>query len=369
MKNFIDSYMLNNYIKKSNYTSVYDYRLIGDKLYISDTKKSIYEINKNGAVSVVIEGLSEKSLLAVAGKYLLFESAEENELTYFNTEKKKIKSLALSEIKNCSFIFHNNFTSDFTLVGGDNRLEEGKTLAVDLDLKRIKVEFQFPILRSFLLNGTSIFSILIENSKQFLFSADRKTGSLNWRLDFSKNGRIKKLLGIVNGRLWVTCYLKESVTKDYHTLLALDVKTGEIIFSRNDMDHFHSSACVLNESENTIISLSAILDQTFLMELDALNGEIKRDEQLTDLEQKGFVLGLANSFTLFNNQLYIVVADVKTIFGKSIAILNLKDLKVVWSSKITEGKVSLAQDPQVTDTHLYVLDTYNTLHIFEKESM
>ena len=182
-------------------------------------------------------------------------------------------------------------------------------------------------------------------------------------------GTIKKLLGIVNGRLWVTCYLKESVTKDYHTLIALDVKTGEIIFSRNDMDHFHSSACVLNESENTIISLSVILDQTFLMELDALNGEIKRDEQLTDLEQKGFVLGLANSFTLFNNQLYIVVADVKTIFGKSIAILNLKDLKVVWSSKITEGKVSLAQDPQVTDTHLYVLDTYNTLHIFEKESM
>jgi outer membrane protein assembly factor BamB len=361
--------MLNNYIKKSSYKSVRNYRLIADDLYISDQNKTIYKVNKDGTVFVIMEGLPETSWLAVSGKYLLFRSIRKNELTYFDTQLKKIEFFTLPEVKSCSFIYPYEFKSDFTIVASINTSEERKALAVDLDLKQIKIEFQFRILGSFLSNDSAIFSILLENDEQFLFSADRKTGSLNWRLNLSSNGEIRELLGIVNNLLWVTCYLKESVTKDYHTLIALDVKTGEIIFSRNDMDHFHSSACVLNESENTIISLSAILDQTFLMELDALNGEIKRDEQLTDLEQKGFVLGLANSFTLFNNQLYIVVADVKTIFGKSIAILNLKDLKVVWSSKITEGKVSLAQDPQVTDTHLYVLDTYNTLHIFEKESM
>ena len=182
-------------------------------------------------------------------------------------------------------------------------------------------------------------------------------------------GTIKKLLGIVNGRLWVTCYLKESFTKTYHTLLALDVKTGEIIFSRNDMPYFHSSACVLNEANNTIISILRRFDQTFFLELDALSGNIIREQQLTELEEKGFVFGGANNLTLYKDKLYMVVTAVKTIFGKTLAILDLSDLSIPWISKVTEGKATISRDPEVTDTHLYVLDTENTLHIFEKENM
>ena len=361
--------MLNNYIKKSSYKSVRNYRLIADDLYISDQNKIIYKVNKDGTVFVIMEGLPETSWLAVSGKYLLFRSIRKNELTYFDTQLKKIEFFTLPEVKSCSFIYPYEFKSDFTIVASINTSEERKALAVDLDLKQIKIEFQFRILGSFLSNDSAIFSILLENDEQFLFSADRKTGSLNWRLNLSSNGEIRKLLGIVNNLPWVTCYLKESLTKTYHTLLALDVKTGEIIFSRNDMPYFHSSACVLNESNNTIISILRRFDQTFFLELDALSGNIIREQQLTELEEKGFVFGGANNLTLYKDKLYMVVTAVKTIFGKTLAILDLSDLSIPWISKVTEGKATISRDPEVTDTHLYVLDTENTLHIFEKESM
>ena len=49
--------MPNNYIKKSNYTSVYNYRLIGDEIYISDENKMIYKLDKDGSKFVITEEL------------------------------------------------------------------------------------------------------------------------------------------------------------------------------------------------------------------------------------------------------------------------------------------------------------------------
>ena len=212
-----------------------------------------------------------------------------------------------------------------------------------------------------------IFSIT-ENNILKCIDVDSLRGE-HWEINLASFGKIRELLGIVNNLLWVTCYLKESLTKTYHTLLALDVKTGEIIFSRNDMPYFHSSACVLNESNNTIISILRRFDQTFFLELDALSGNIIREQQLTELEEKGFVFGGANNLTLYKDKLYMVVTAVKTIFGKTLAILDLSDLSIPWISKVTEGKATISRDPEVTDTHLYVLDTENTLHVFEKENM
>jgi len=194
----------------------------------------------------------------------------------------------------------------------------------------------------------------LNNNTVIGFNCDN--GNTLWRTNieeigsFQENGvnykgEIKKLIGVYNNLLILSLNTK---------IIALSISHGNLIWENDIVRYpflYNDKLYVLSD---------------YLIEIDALNGKLIKKEEVTDLT-KNKISVEPNRFTVTDEYIYFVQTD-----PPLVGVLEIKSLKLLWFHSLPRSDYAhqyfLVDAPVVYGNFLTVLDSNNTLHIFEKEN-
>ena len=155
--------------------------------------------------------------------------------------------------------------------------------------------------------------------------------------------------------------------KDKNSLLALDVNTGQILYQAPSEYDLSDWFIELIPEQNTILSIYGKISTygpaaSPFVEINATTGAVMRNQRIESLYNVNLKLG---KWKYLNNKIYFTAA-LDTINSTHIGVLDYHTLDLLWYTEVKDRKAGL-RDLQVTEDKIYVLDTGNQLHIFEKE--
>lgn len=221
-----------------------------------------------------------------------------------------------------------------------------------------------------------------------LYSFSQKFNPL-WQFSLSSLGKFKNIytneeetievrqfIGVYNNILWLflnkTGFIGLDITTGNlkHHIQKNDVLIGETAVTsytenENGRMSFFRSQYYLDEQKGKIIGLA--VDMLFEMDLNRDTPFVTQYGLQKQYQKYGInEQNIANDFVLKDNLLYFYAFN-QLKFG----ILNIKTKEVIYISEpiIPENnKVTQLKDLQVSDNKIYILDSGNTLHIFEEEA-
>lgn len=172
---------------------------------------------------------------------------------------------------------------------------------------------------------------------------------------------------VVDNKLFIYFFDRTRKSNDKKTL-CFDIGNGELLWENNILSGW------LTGSPDKIFSVRSKLVQ--VLRLDTLElTEICLEEALSVFEYRiidGGVLACDVSFSLsdsvykiYDNYLYFSQKN-----GNVIGIIDLASKKLVWHTKLeidSSDFIPMVTAIESMDNCLYVLDSGNTLHVFEKE--
>lgn len=210
-----------------------------------------------------------------------------------------------------------------------------------------------------------------------------------WQFSLSSLGKFKNLytneeetievrqfIGVYNNILWLflnkTGFIGLDITTGNlkHHISKNDVLIGETAVTsytenENGRMSFFRSQYYLDEQKGKIIGLA--VDILFEMDLNRDTPFVTQYGLQKQYQKYGInEQNIANDFVLKDNLLYFYAFN-QLKFG----ILNIKTKEIIYISEpiIPENnKVTQLKDLQVSDNKIYILDSDNTLHIFEEEN-
>ncbi|UII29069.1 hypothetical protein LVD15_11750 [Fulvivirga maritima] len=208
--------------------------------------------------------------------------------------------------------------------------------------------------------------------KNKISALDIKESQIKWELVLDQFGEVElqRILGVYQGQLLVAC--------SDHLLLSIDVNTGGIIHEWRELKGFEVGSFykdVLPDPTNFVLDKSAskligVFD-TYYFEINLDSKEISYHQLKDELFKYG-----VSDFRPFNNNpftsehlfltAHTYLEEVPNVDLSSVLILNRNTKKVDWIYTFKESGIG-TNIPQITDTHLYMLDLEGRLHIFEKE--
>ena len=206
----------------------------------------------------------------------------------------------------------------------------------------------------------------IFQSYNILTSLSLQTGNYEWENNLSKHGEIRKILGLVNEKLWVVLYETETRKKQ---LVSLHTATGKIIDIIDATLPLHDWHIALLEETQTIVSIYGKIsthqkaDSPFV-EICAITGAVLRNERIESLFQANLKLG---QWCYSNHKIYFTAAT-DTINSTHIGVLDYTTLNLEWFTEVKDRKAGI-KDLQVTENKIYALDQGGQLFIFEKEKV
>ncbi len=193
-------------------------------------------------------------------------------------------------------------------------------------------------------------------------------GLKEWEIDISNYGEIKNVIIVVNNILWVYLDYKLENTKKGR-LVAIDINTGQIVPMPVNDGNLFTSNILYNEAKQTAIFItkqSAKQNTSTLIEVCLKTGTILRKVLMQSLLDKEFEIVYS---VLHNNKIYATLAFQKPTTPRHIGVIDVDSLDLVWYDEPQlENDVFFKFNMQVSDNNIYVLDTTNTLHIYEKEN-
>lgn len=163
-----------------------------------------------------------------------------------------------------------------------------------------------------------------------------------------------------------------------HILLSIDINTGEQLYKWHELKGFEigttykdelpsASSFVLDEAAGKLIGAF----HTYYFEIDLVSKEIiytQLEEELTSHSIRN--LKSVSNNPLTSTHLYltadVTLEEFQNTDLNAVLALNRETKKVDWVHTFKESGIG-TNIPQITDTHLYMLDLEGTLHIFEKE--
>ncbi|SMC39092.1 PQQ-binding-like beta-propeller repeat protein [Cellulophaga tyrosinoxydans] len=206
--------------------------------------------------------------------------------------------------------------------------------------------------------------IQIQNERKYIKSLSLLTGKYEWETNLENFGEIRKILGVVENKLWVSLY-RAGNEKNETRLLALDIESGKVIF---ELDHQYPISdwfIELLEEDNSLLSIySGIGTQALdspLVEIDAITGKVLRSQRIESLYNQNLKIGF---WKVLENKIYFT-ANQDYLSGTHIGVLDYNTLELLWVTKVENQKGGF-KDFQVNHNNIYVLDQGNQLHIFEK---
>lgn len=274
--------------------------------------------------------------------------------TYFG-EQKIDKTILVSSLNNDVALFSSNLNLDnFTL---QFELINLKDLSLTYDFGNL------PMIKSLLREDNEIYLSFEEK----LICMNLSSNKIEWEL----NKSILKIIGVYENQLLIAC--------SNHLLLSVDINTGEILHKWQELVGFEVGSQykdVLPDPTNFVLDkqdskLIGVFD-TYYFEIDLNTKEIsyyQLKEELSKYDIRSFRSFNDNPFT--SEYLFLTahtfLKEVPNVNFSSVLSLNRKTKKIDWVHTFKESGTG-TNTPQITDTHLYMLDLEGTLHIFEKES-
>lgn len=230
--------------------------------------------------------------------------------------------------------------------------------------------------------------VLFFVDKNYIQKINFLTENSCWQFSLSSLGKFKNIytneeetievrqfIGVYNNILWLflnkTGFIGLDITTGNlkHHIQKNDVLIGETAVTsytenENGSMSFFRSQYYLDEQKGKIIGLA--VDMLFEMDLNRDTPFVTQYGLQKQYQKYGInEQNIANDFILKDNLLYFYAFN-QLKFG----ILNIKTKEVIYISEpiIPENnKVTQLKDLQVSDNKVYILDSGNTLHIFEKE--
>lgn len=205
----------------------------------------------------------------------------------------------------------------------------------------------FKILKKWKFKGIRISKItqnvIICRNKQGLIGLSSAKGNKLWQKEFDTN--------ITKIEVWnETAVLIELF--DAHTIIALSSENGQLLWEH--------SGWLLHIYDNAVYMIfNPDFDTLILKKIDSGNtqnynlSEILKENQLLDHATR-------MQYTVVDNLIYF-----SFFYKKTFAIINLETLELEWLHQI-QTNASWITEPKVDSNRLYILDSDNTLHIFER---
>ena len=330
-----------------------------NNVYTSEDNYIFVDKNENVYLNDV-KSVQYKSIYFVLNGHLLKQNTENESFLYLNeTLVKKI---------NHSYIY-NTYSED-----GCFYYENLHYDPVDDKLKKniYYHNFKDDSIKLFIKDFSGNFQLIFENNTFFiqpnntLTSLSLLTGDYEWENNLSKYGEIRKILGLVNEKLWVVLYETETRKKQ---LVSLHTATGKIIDIIDATLPLHDWHIALLEETQTIVSIYGKIsthqkaDSPFV-EICAITGAVLRNERIESLFQANLKLG---QWCYSNHKIYFTAAT-DTINSTHIGVLDYTTLNLEWFTEVKDRKAGI-KDLQVTENKIYALDQGGQLFIFEKEKV
>lgn len=187
-------------------------------------------------------------------------------------------------------------------------------------------------------------NIIICRNTQGLIGLNPSTGNTLWQKDFTHD--------IAKIEVW-----NEKVVvielHDAHTIIALSSDDGQLLWEQSGwLLHVHNNAIymIYNPDSNILI----------VKKTDALSGSVINYD-LSEILKQNQLLGETMQYTVEDNLIYF-----SFFYKKIVTIINLETLQLQWLHQI-QTDAGWIKEPRVEGNRLYVLDSDQTLHIFEKE--
>lgn len=175
-----------------------------------------------------------------------------------------------------------------------------------------------------------------------------------WELDLSVYGRLKRIFGIVDNVLWLWC-------EDYY-FIGVDVSSGsikkvwEVFDGVYERGRFYFYYPYFDKEEGKIY----FFERNSYIECDLRNYATEilwRDKELNENIS-------GPHFT--NDYIYFTSSRLNSVFSDRLGVFDRKKMQIIWKEKFDLSQGAGFKIPNVVGDFLYVHDTGNTLHIYEK---
>jgi len=204
--------------------------------------------------------------------------------------------------------------------------------------------------------------IQIQNERKLLKSLSLLTGEYEWETPLNRNGEIFKILGVRENEL-IVCWKRGM---DYYGLLGIDIQTGKIVWNMDDNSLLNGLNLYFTENQKSIFSTKGDDKSSYFIEIDLENKEVQRYGEIPDLCKAKLVI---HSSQYKDGLIYFTASTRHVFFPDVIGVFDYKTLKVLWQHRFTFDRLTHLKNLEVSDDKLYVLDSGDTLHIFEREIM
>ena len=172
---------------------------------------------------------------------------------------------------------------------------------------------------------------------------------------------VKKLIGVLEGKLWIAL--------NHHTIVALDIVTGVLVHQIHTIANFHCSwlpsaiplpeATQIDETTHKLIGFM----WEFYWEINPTNGAIQLYDLTNEFSKKKIRNDIAN-FVLTDSKIYFA-----SHFDSKIGALYKVTKKLTWEYEFQkeEGAEPRIMELQGNENLLGALSSQGTLYIFERE--
>ncbi len=191
------------------------------------------------------------------------------------------------------------------------------------------------------------------------------SGEYEWEVYLNSFGEIRKLLGVIEEKLWVVLY-RGGENQDITKLIALDIHTGDIIIELPESLPLHNTHISIIEEKQTILSIWGMKSSHHkanspLVEIDGKTGRIIRNHRIESLFEANLKMGL---WKYLDDKIFFVGA-MDYINSTHVGVLDYNTLDLLWYEEVAGRKAGL-KEIQVTGDKIFCLDIGHQLHIYEK---
>jgi hypothetical protein len=175
-----------------------------------------------------------------------------------------------------------------------------------------------------------------------------------WELDLTGYGNLIKIFGIVDNVLWLWC-------EDYY-FIGVDVSSGsikkvwEVFDGVYERGRFYFYYPYFDKEEGKVY----FFERNSYIECDLRNYATEilwRDKELNENIS-------GPHFT--NDYIYFTSSRLNSVFNDRLGVFDRKKMQIIWKEKFDLSQGAGFKIPNVVGDFLYVHDTGNTLHIYEK---
>ena len=201
---------------------------------------------------------------------------------------------------------------------------------------------------------------LVFSNQNFISKREIDSGNIEWQFDLKESfSEVDRIFGPGKDNIYIG--FKNEI------LIKLDSKRGDFIWKSEDKIPISNLRISNDQSKLYVLQLNKYV------ELNSVSGEFLVDKDLEHYlaDYFGYSLFYIRTSKYDNGLIYFVGG--RKGFSDTLGVFDTKTQQIIWHHKldIPQGEfIGVGDDKlQFTEDKIYVLDTSNQLHVFQKENV